>query len=59
MNLVHILLIFLGPWLVVGTIAVVAFAGEPGGLWDSLTRPAPKPPQRPVARPLPARLAVV
>lgn len=51
MSILTLLLIALGPWLVVGAVAVVADASF-GGLW----RPVPR--RRPVTRPRPARMAV-
>lgn len=51
MTALTLLLIALGPWLVVGAVAVVADASF-GGLW----RPAPR--RRPVARPRHVRWAV-
>ena len=49
------LMIFLGPYLMVGAVALVA---DPAGTIAFLTRPVSRPPQRPVTRPRPARSAV-
>lgn len=51
MTLANWLLLFVGAYTVVGTVAAVAGLSFPG-LWR------PVPPRRPVARPRPARMAV-
>jgi hypothetical protein len=55
MILVNLLLIIVGPYLVVGAIALVA---DPKATIAFLTRPVSRPPMRPVTRPRPARWAV-
>lgn len=56
MSLLTWFLIILGPYLVVGAVALVA---DPVGTIAFLTRPVSRPPQRPVTFPRPARWAVV
>jgi hypothetical protein len=55
MTFLDILLIFLGPWLVVGAVALVA---DPKATIAFLLRPVQGPPKRPIARPRPARWVV-
>jgi hypothetical protein len=55
MSLLTWFLILLGPYLVVGAIALVA---NPSGTIAFLTRPIARPPRRPVTRPRPTRWAV-
>jgi hypothetical protein len=56
MDLYNILLIALGPWLVVLTIATLTLG--PRAVLAALVRPILDPPRRPVTRPRPARTAV-
>lgn len=51
MTVTQWLLIFLGPWLVVGAVALVADPKAALGLLRPVSRPRP----RPVTRPRPAR----
>lgn len=55
MSVLQWFLTLLGPFLVVGAVALVA---DPRGTLAFLLRPAGNPPRRPVARPRPTRLKV-
>lgn len=56
MSLLQWFLTLIGPWLVVGAVALVA---DPRATIGFLLRPVQAPPKRPVARPRPSRWAVV